>query len=226
MEPISEPIEGVIVTIGPRERAPQAELEPTPADAGDEPLEATLTAPVDAPPQPVHSVRSETQGARGCWAISTRTGQPCGAAARRGEDYCNAHSGVGVASDPRAHMPLAHEARRENLRVRAEMRLALGSTRPNSPRAILRARANADAERLADAAVRDGLKNGALALKVIREVDPAPEVTVRAELPTSVEELEGLSLSQLMALAERHGINPSRPPLPPASEPLPAAETL
>ena len=163
------------------------------------------------PALPVHSVRSETQGARGCWAVSNRTGEPCGAAARHGEDYCNAHAGVGVASDPASFAPLAHAARKENIRVRAEARLVLGNSRPTSPRGVLKAKAFAARERLADAAVQGALKDPRLALAVIREVDPPIEATVSVAMPATPEDVKGMSLRDLLALAKEHGIEPTQP---------------
>jgi hypothetical protein len=162
----------------------------------------------DVPALPVHSVRADRQGARGCWALSQKTGEPCGAAAIRGTDYCAAHSGIGVSADPAAYSPLAHQRRRENLAVRARMRLALGVTRHTGPRAVLRARAMADSERLAAAAIDGALKNGALALKVIREVDPAPQASVSVSIPRTPEDVNALGLEELRALL---GVDPSRP---------------
>jgi hypothetical protein len=50
------------------------------------------------------------------------------------------------------------------------------------------------------AALDGALKNGALALKLIREVDPPVEVSVQARIPTTLEEVDELSLEELRAL--------------------------
>jgi hypothetical protein len=171
-------------------------------------LVAVVEERPDVLPQPFHSVRGDHPGSRGCWAISKKTGGACGAAAIRGTDYCAAHSGIGVSADPAAYSPLAHQRRRENLAVRARMRLVLGVTRQTGPRAVLRARAMADSERLAAAAIDGALKNGALALKVIREVDPAPQASVSVSVPRTPEDVNALGLEELRALL---GVDPSRP---------------
>jgi hypothetical protein len=50
------------------------------------------------------------------------------------------------------------------------------------------------------AAVDGALKNGALALKVIREIDPAPQASVSVTIPRTPEEVDALSLQKLRAL--------------------------
>ena len=186
----------------------------------DEPAEAVpdadveiLDASPDATPSlPMHSVRGTAPGPRGCWAVK-KDGQPCGAARRSDSDYCNAHAGHGVARDPAFYQPLATKARSENVRVRTEMRLALGTTRPGSPRAALRARANAHADKLAEAAVGGALKDGSLALRLIREVDPVVEVSVSAPVvPSTPEGVEALSYRELLAIAAAYGDRPSPDP--------------
>jgi hypothetical protein len=81
------------------------------------------------------------------------------------------------------------------------MRVALGITRPTGPRAHLKAKANAEAERLAAAAFDAAMKDGSLALKLIREVDPpvAVELSARGELTPEI--IKSLSSSELRALA-------------------------
>jgi hypothetical protein len=148
--------------------------------------------------------------------MSTRTGQPCGAAAIRGRDYCVCHSGLGVASDPAKYAPLAAAKKRENAQVRASMRLLLGNTRVMSPRNVLRARATVEAERLADRAVNGALSDkvddatGAkLAMALIDQVDPPVEASVEVKFPQSAEDVDKLSYRELLALADELGIRPS-----------------
>jgi hypothetical protein len=59
------------------------------------------------------------------------------------------------------------------------------------------------------AALDGALKNGALALKLIREVDPPVEVSVQARMPTTREEVEALSLDELRALVAQFGDEPA-----------------
>jgi hypothetical protein len=105
---------------------------------------------------------------------------------------------------PARFQPLATKARSENVRVRAEMRLMLGSTRPNSPRGVLKAKAFAQRERLAEAALDGALKDGRLALRVIEAVDPPVEASVSVAVPDNEEAIRRLSWSELLALAEAH----------------------
>jgi hypothetical protein len=172
-------------------------------------IEPTLPA-VHSLPQPVHSTRSETPGPRGCWAISKTTGEPCGAAKRNDSDYCNAHAGYGVSRSPTEFSSLGVEKRKENATVRAQMRVMLGITRSDSPRALLRARVFAERERVVAAAVDGAKRDGALALKLINAVDPPLEASVSVAFPTSAEQVEQLSLSELRALAEQYGISRER----------------
>jgi len=169
-------------------------------------------------PQPFHGVRGDAPGPKGCWAI-TRAGSPCGAAALHGGDFCFAHAGAGgVAADPAKYSPVAHAARREHIAERARMRLALGLTRSTGPRAVLRAKAIAGSERLAAAAYDAALDNGALALKLIREVDPPLEATVSVSLPTSEDEIDKLTLREL-ELLEARGLIGDPQPAPLALDP-------
>lgn len=62
----------------------------------------------------------------------------------------------------------------------------------------------ADAERLAAAAIDGAMKDGRLALQVIKEVDPSPQASISVSMPTSVEEVASLGLEELRALSEQH----------------------
>jgi len=209
------------------------------SDALDsETIDAAETELVDASPdgerqdgageaeieQPFHSTRSSSPGPRGCWAISKTTGLPCGAARRHGEDFCNAHAGHGVASDPRAYLPKAQEAQKRNRAIRAQMRLQLGNTRPTGPRAALQAMAMVESKRLAssilDAALdpdADPLRRGALALRVIDTVDPFAKATVEVSGIENLtpEDVDKLSYAELIALAQATGMEiPEGLPIP------------
>lgn len=182
------------------------------------PLDSERQDGQDGPSLPLHSTRSSVKGVRGCWAVSRKTGGPCGAAAIRGTDYCAAHSGVGVSRDPAAYAPLGQEERRRKAGVRAEMRLALGSIRLDTPRGVLKAKAFAERERLAGRVVSAALADPKLALKLIDAVDPPVQATVSVGIPTDPAQIEGMKLSQLFALAGQLGIEVPAPPgaLPPA----------
>jgi hypothetical protein len=60
---------------------------------------------------------------------------------------------------------------------------------------------------LEPAALDGAMKDGRLALQVIREVDPAPQASLSVSMPTSVEEVEQLGLKELRALAQQHGFS-------------------
>ena len=152
-------------------------------------------------PQPKHSVRADRPGVRGCWAISKRTNEPCGSPAAHGGEFCAAHSGLGIAADPQRYVPLAHQARKRNLEIRATMRHLIGDIGRTSPRQVLRAAVIAQAEPLVGRAVNAALSSevpddraGKLALELIREVDPAvkAEVSLSASMPQSEEQVDAM----------------------------------
>lgn len=163
---------------------------------------------------PTHSTRGTTPGLRGCWALN-RQGDPCGAARRADGDYCNCHSGYGVAADP-ARWAVVGAARNNELRRRrATLRLALGPTRLKTPRGVLRAAVFAQSAAVAEAAlspILDGtppsVAKANLAMALIREVEPTVQVTVSQPLPDDPEGVDGLSLTALLSLAQEHGIAP------------------
>jgi hypothetical protein len=190
------------------------EVVPVEDDAELAGEEVVVAARQDELPQPFHSTRSDVAGPRGCWALN-KHGEPCGAGRRSDSDFCNAHSGIGVSADPRAYQPLAREAKRRNAEIRASMRMVLGNTRPTSPRGHLKARAFADAERIAARAVNGALDDPRLALALIREVDPPAQVEVSLAMPQTMEEVERLSPMDLLALAAQLGMQPSPLPSPP-----------
>jgi hypothetical protein len=170
---------------------------------------------------PTHSTRGTAPGLRGCWATNKR-GDPCGAARRADGDYCNAHSGHGVAEDPARWAVVGAAKNNEIRRRRATLRLALGHTRLNTPRGLLKAAVYAQAEAVAEAALSPILDStppsvakANLAMALIREVEPTVQATVSVALPDDPEGVDGLSLSALLSLAQEHGIAP--PQADPAS---------
>jgi hypothetical protein len=187
-------------------------------DASPDRLEARQDgAELDIPP-PRYGTRGEAPGPRGCWAIN-RAGEPCGAAKRGDSDYCNAHSGHGVARDPLAYSSEGHEARRRNLETRARMRLLLGNTRPDTPRGALKAATLIHAERIAGRAVSavldesaDPIKAGSLALRLIETVDPPSQAVLELDASLRPEDVQKLSYSELIRVAEAFGITASDPP--------------
>ena len=172
---------------------------------------------VQAVKQPMHSVRGTTPGHRGCWALN-KHGDPCGAARRADSDYCNAHTGHGVAEDPAKWGVVGAAKSADHRRRRATLRLALGETRLSTPRGVLRAAVFADAAAVAEAAMSPILDDSAsstqrhnAALALIREVEPTAQVTVSTPLPSDPEGVKGLPLSALLSIAQEHGITPSQP---------------
>lgn len=81
---------------------------------------------------------------------------------------------------------------------------------------MLKARAFAEAERLAASAINGAMKDPRLALAVIKEADPAPQAEISVSTDLSVEDVQGMSYSQLLAVAEKLGIDPSPPDPQPA----------
>ena len=161
---------------------------------------------------PVYSTRGTAPGLRGCWAVN-KQGEPCGAARRADSDYCGAHSGYGVAEDPAGWSKVGAAKSAENRRRRATLRLALGYTRLNTPRGVLRAATFAQAEAVASAALSpisdpsaSSMQRHSAALALIREVEPTAHLEVTSTLPATPEGVEELSFAQLLSLAQEHGL--------------------
>ena len=173
-------------------------------DAGSQVPRLALVA---GKPEPRYGTRADSPGPRGCWATK-RDGTPCGAARRADGDFCNAHSGLGVAEDPAKYAPLAQRASAENRRRRAALRLELGITRPSSLRSLLKASVFAERERVVAAAMSplsDPDASSSLrsktALALLDAVDPPMQASV--EVPFDAQGIEALSLSQLRQLAQQ-----------------------
>lgn len=209
MEAASLP-HGVRVTF--ERGAPAESLTPAaePADLDAAPLAETQEAvPLELP---AHSTRGAAPGPRGCWALNRR-GEPCGAARRAAGDYCLAHSGGGVAANPAEWSKVGAARSAEVRRRRATLRLALGPTRLQTPKGLLRAAVFADAERVAAAALDGAVapevpvqSRAAHALKLIELVEPTVRAEVSMALPSTPEGVAELSLSQLLSIAEENGI--------------------
>jgi hypothetical protein len=185
-----------------------------PMNSVDGGMRAGANCERDQVAQPAWGTRGDSPGPRGCWAVK-KDGAACAAAVRADGDFCNAHSGIGVAADPAKHSPVGSARAAERRRARADLRLIIGNTRMDTPRAALRALAIVNAERLAGttiAAALDpalpGLARAKLALEVIEAVDPkvTTSLAVTGEL-----DVEQASLGQLMALAAERGIDLERP---------------
>ena len=187
-------------------------------DVGAQSASLTVREPTDSaalpasPQEPFHGTRGDAPGPGGCWAVK-KDGQPCRAAVltAEGADFCSAHSGLGIASDPSAHWPRGVKASAESRRRKAELRLVLRSTRLASPRSALKALANVNAERLAGRAITaaldpdtEPLKAADLALRIINEADPRDQAVLSVE--GSIDPSTA-SLSQLLSFAEHHQIS-------------------
>ena len=142
-----------------------------------------------------------------------KAGEPCGAARRADGDYCNAHSGHGVAEDPAKWAVVGAARNNEIRRRRATLRLALGPTRLKTPRGMLKASVYAQSEAVVMAALSPiddpsatSSQRHQAAMALIREVEPTARLEVSAALPDNPEGVEGLSLTALLQLAEAHGI--------------------
>ena len=138
---------------------------------------------------PTHSTRGTAPGLRGCWAVN-KQGDPCGAARRADSDYCNAHSGYGVASDPAKFGVIGAARSGEIRRRRATLRLALGPTRLKTPRGMLKASLYAQSEAVVEAAMSpitdqsaSSMQRHTAALALLREVEPTAHLEVSAPLP-------------------------------------------
>ncbi len=166
----------------------------------------------EEPSAPVWSVRGDAPGLRGCWAVN-RQGAACGAPRRNDSDYCSAHSGLGVAADPKGHSAIGVQRSVENRRRRADLRLAIGVPRLNTPRGVLAAATFVEAERVARRVVGAVLdpavppaQAARLGLDLVNAVDPQVTATLTASVPTDPEGVSKLSLSQLLTLGEQMGI--------------------
>jgi hypothetical protein len=171
----------------------------------------------DSLPLPFHSTRADSPGPRGCWARAKHGGS-CHAPAVRGQDYCAAHSGLGISADPARYAPIGQAAHREQLAVRATMRAMHGGTRPNSPRAVLRAHVHRNAERLAGRALgaalspaTDDAKAAGIAIRLIETADPPSQATLEISADLTPEDVDKLSYSELLRVAEAWGITPLDP---------------
>lgn len=202
----------------PHTRAPSASLTVEAAEGADSQPHQPPTVPL-APSQegeaPRYGTRGTAPGRRGCWAVS-KAGNPCAAPRRGDSEYCNAHSGMGVASDPKGHSEIGSRRAAEQRTRRAELRLILGSTRMDSPRTALRAAAILNAERLAGRAIAaaldpsvDVLSAGKHALSVIDAADPRQQQTAVLTGNLNGEAIEGMGFRELLSFAQGHGIDPS-----------------
>lgn len=196
--------------------ARSAKLTAEPETGTDLDLRAEPGAPSPAGFQPPHyGTRGSAPGRRGCWA-ETKAGNPCAAPRRGDSEYCNAHSGIGVAENPSGFSPEAVRKSAEVRRRRAELRLVLGSTRLDTPRGVLRAQALLNAERVAGRVIGAVLDESTppataakLGLDLIEAVDPrqSAEVTMTGNL--NGEAIEGMGFRELLSFAQGHGIDPS-----------------
>jgi hypothetical protein len=215
-------------TNGSRETAASVSRETTAGTQGahsagaDASRETAAHAPSPAAPLaeereavklPVHSTRGAAPGLRGCWAVN-KQGDPCAAARRADGDYCNAHSGLGVAENPAKWARVGSAVAVENRRRRAMLRMELGIPRVNSPRGELKARAYVEREAVAARVVSAVLdpsvpsaQAARLGLELINTVDPPLQASVTAEIPTDPEGVNQLGLAELLALQEK--LNPS-----------------
>ena len=166
----------------------------------------------EEPKAPAWSTRGDAPGPNGCWALN-KAGAPCSSFGRRDGDYCNAHSGLGVAADPKGHSQIGVARSVQNRRRRADLRLAIGIPRLNTPRGVLAAEAFLNAERIAGrvvGAVLDPAVPAAqaakLGLELVNAVDPQVTATISASMPTDPEGVSKLSISQLLTLGESMGI--------------------
>jgi hypothetical protein len=206
--------------------APPTAPEGSEAEAGRPPTVEVLPAVLPAEDtqavkQPMYSTRGTEPGLRGCWAVS-KAGSPCAAPRRGDSEYCNSHSGYGVAEDPAKWGQIGATKYGEIRRRRATLRLALGQVRLNTPRGVLRASAFAQAEAIAAAALSpisdpaaSSMQRHSAALALLREVEPQAQLEVSTPLPATPEGVRELSLSALLSIAEEHGI-----PLPNAAPAL------
>ena len=162
-----------------------------------------------APQQPFHGTRGAAPGPRGCWAIASH-GSPCASPRRGDSDFCNAHSGVGVAESPLDFSAKGGRRSAEVRRRRADLRFLIGGTRSDSPRTALRAAAILSKEPLAwraiDAALDPNLpseKALPAVLSLIDAVDPQAELTLSTADSSAI---HSLSLEDALAMARAEGL--------------------
>ena len=186
----------------------------TSRDSTDGGMRAGANCERDQVAQPAWGTRAERPGKRGCWAL-TKAGRHCAAAVRGDGDFCNAHSGIGVAASPAEHSLVGRARSAEARRTRADLRLVLGHTRMDTPRAALRAVAILNAERLAGTTISAALdpsvppeRRARLALDIVEAVDPKVSTALSI---TSELDVDNASLGQLIALAEEQGHQPRAP---------------
>lgn len=129
-------------------------------------------------------------------------------------------------ADPKGHSQVGVARSAENRRRRAELRLAIGVTRANTPRGVLKAMAFVEAERIGRRVVGAVLDPAVppataarLGLELVNAVDPPIQATMTSEIPTTPEGVAKLSVSQLLSLGERMGIDPSPPSVNGSIEP-------
>jgi hypothetical protein len=108
-------------------------------------------------------------------------------------------------------MAKGHAASAESRRAKAELRLALGITRPGSPRSALKVLASQNAVRLAGRAVSAALDPevrpevaAKLALEIIETTDPKDQSTLTIE---GSFDPSTATLSQLISFADAQGIS-------------------
>ena len=161
----------------------------------------------EEPKAPVYGTRADSPGPRGCWSLNKR-GEPCSAARRADSDYCNAHSGQGVTSDPVGWGEKARRVSAENRRRRAALRLELGITRNSTARSLLRSAVFVERERLVAAALDGALdpelsaaQRSKTALELIREAEPQERATL--DVPLDAASIDKLGLAELRALASQ-----------------------
>jgi hypothetical protein len=172
----------------------------------------------DQLPQPAFGKRGSEPGPRGCWGMNNR-GEPCGSFVTRDSDYCSAHRGLGLGRDPRGYSQVGHAARRRQLAARAQLRMVMGDRGRIGPRTLLREEVNRNALRLVGRAVgaalnpeTDDAKAAGIAIRLIDQADPPSQATVEVSGPVTSEDVKNWSFSQLIAYADAHGIDYTRPP--------------
>lgn len=172
-----------------------------------------LEGEIEEPEQPVIGRRGTEPGRRGCWAVNRR-GEACGASARHGEDYCNAHGGhTLVIRDPLAANARATEVRRREAEHRARVRIALAGSRATSTRGQLKLAAAEHAGRIAGRVVDaildpsvDPATAAKLGMRLVEVVDPPLVASVEFGMPADPGALDKLSLAELLRLADVHEV--------------------
>jgi hypothetical protein len=179
---------------------------------------------LDAPPRNGHGAnrlpddarrctRIREDGSR-CWGWSTKASRDEGAG------LCPGHLGIGLASSREAAQAAAEKgnATRRHALV---LRRTLAPAGVLSPRGALRLRLSQDAVRVADriaGTILDpdtpALAASRLALDAIEQVDPGIEASVSVSVPDTLEGVEQLTPSALLALASNLGIEPDPLPTP------------